>query len=116
MDKHEIQKLRDLPIEGVAERLGLQVSRHKCLCPFHDDSHPSLSRAQHRRAFCHPADPSKRAVCAVHPARLQAAKIIMAESFALSENFINFAIKDGEITPSRQKKKNQFFCFALDFS
>ena len=43
MDKFELQKLRDLPIEGVAERLGLQVTRHKCLCPFHDDHHASLS-------------------------------------------------------------------------
>jgi hypothetical protein len=43
MDKFELQKLRDLPIEGVAERLGLSVKHHKCLCPFHDDSHPSLS-------------------------------------------------------------------------
>ena len=43
MDKYELQKLRDLPIEGVAERLGLSVSRHKCLCPFHNDHHASLS-------------------------------------------------------------------------
>ena len=43
MEKFELQKLRDLPIEGVAERLGLQVSRHKCLCPFHDDHHASMS-------------------------------------------------------------------------
>ena len=43
MDKLELQKLRDLPIEGVAERLGLRVERHKSLCPFHEDSHPSLS-------------------------------------------------------------------------
>ena len=43
MDKYELQKLRDLPIEGVAERLGLQVTRHKCLCPFHEDHHPSMS-------------------------------------------------------------------------
>ena len=43
MDRLELQKLRDLPIEGVAERLGLRVSRHKSLCPFHEDSHPSLS-------------------------------------------------------------------------
>ena len=43
MDKFELQKLRDLPIEGVAERLGLHVERHKCLCPFHDDHHASLS-------------------------------------------------------------------------
>ena len=43
MTKYELQKLRDLPIEGVAERLGLRVERHKCLCPFHDDHHASLS-------------------------------------------------------------------------
>ena len=43
MDKYQLQQLRDLPIEGVAERLGLQVTRHKALCPFHDDHHASLS-------------------------------------------------------------------------
>ena len=51
MDKFELQKLRDLPIEGVAERLGLQVSRHKCLCPFHDDHHASLSFSVRRNTF-----------------------------------------------------------------
>ena len=51
MDKFELQKLRDLPIEGVAERLGLQVSRHKCLCPFHDDHHASLSFCVRRNTF-----------------------------------------------------------------
>ena len=43
MDRIELQKLRELPIEGVAERLGLRVVRHKALCPFHDDHHASLS-------------------------------------------------------------------------
>ena len=43
MDKYDIEKLRNLPIESVAQRLGLRVSRHKSLCPFHEDSHPSLS-------------------------------------------------------------------------
>ena len=43
MEKYELQKLRDLPIEGVAERLGLRVERHKALCPFHEDHHASLS-------------------------------------------------------------------------
>ena len=37
-----IQKLRDLPIERVAEQLGLSVNRGRARCPFHDDSHPSL--------------------------------------------------------------------------
>ena len=46
-----MQKLRDLPIEGVAERLGLQVSRHKCLCPFHADNHPSLSFKVSKNTF-----------------------------------------------------------------
>ena len=51
MEKYELQKLRDLPIEGVAERLGLQVTRHKCLCPFHDDHHASMSFKVSRNTF-----------------------------------------------------------------
>ena len=53
MDKYELQKLRDLPIEGVAERLGMRITRHKSLCPFHDDHHPSmaLGRKNHYRCF-----------------------------------------------------------------
>ena len=43
MDRQELQKLRDLPIEGVAERLGLTVKHHKALCCFHDDHTPSLT-------------------------------------------------------------------------
>ncbi len=43
MDKFELQQLRDLPIEGVAERMGMEVTSHKALCPFHDDHHASLS-------------------------------------------------------------------------
>ena len=43
MEKFELQTLRDLPIEGVAERMGMEVTRHKALCPFHDDHHASLS-------------------------------------------------------------------------
>ena len=51
MEKYELQKLRDLPIEGVAGRLGLHVVRHKCLCPFHDDHHASLSFSVRRNTF-----------------------------------------------------------------
>jgi hypothetical protein len=43
IDRYDLQRLRDLPIEGVAGRLGLRVERHKCLCPFHDDHHASMS-------------------------------------------------------------------------
>ena len=51
MDRIELQKLRDLPIEGVAERLGLRVVRHKSLCPFHDDHHASMSFHVRRNTF-----------------------------------------------------------------
>ena len=54
MERYELQKLRDLSIVGVAERLGLRVnSRRMCLCPFHDDHHPSMSlgRKNHYRCF-----------------------------------------------------------------
>ncbi len=43
--------MRELPIESVAERLGLRVVRHKALCPFHDDSNPSLSFSVSRNTF-----------------------------------------------------------------
>ena len=51
MEKYELQKLRDLPIEGVAERLGLRVTRHKALCPFHDDHHASMSFRVSKNTF-----------------------------------------------------------------
>ena len=51
MDRLELQKLRDLPIEGVAERLGMRIVRHKALCPFHDDHHASLSFSMRRNTF-----------------------------------------------------------------
>lgn len=43
MTQTELERLRNLPIEGVARRLGMEVNRHKALCPFHADSHPSLT-------------------------------------------------------------------------
>ena len=41
------------------------------------------------------------------------------ENFVLLSIFRNFAIKDGELMANLLrlgKKKNKFFCFALDFS
>ena len=47
----DIHKLRALPIESVAERLGLHVSRGRCLCPFHDDSRPSLMFRRDKNSY-----------------------------------------------------------------
>lgn len=38
-------------IEDVALKLGLHVDKHKCICPFHDDSHPSLTFNVYRNRF-----------------------------------------------------------------
>ena len=43
MQKYEIEKLRSLPCEGVAQRLGFKIEHHKTLCPFHNDHTPSLT-------------------------------------------------------------------------
>lgn len=51
MDRQQLQQLRDLPIEEVAARLGLEVARHKALCPFHDDHHASLSFSPQRNSY-----------------------------------------------------------------
>ena len=51
LDRMKIEKLRALPIEAVAERLGLRVTRHKCLCPFHDDHHASMTFLARTNSF-----------------------------------------------------------------
>ena len=51
MDRHELQKLRDLSIVGVAERLGLTVKGRRCLCPFHADHHPSMSLKEGKNTY-----------------------------------------------------------------
>lgn len=42
MEKYEIEKLRNLPIVGVAERLNIRVKKNRAICCFHDDHNPSL--------------------------------------------------------------------------
>lgn len=57
ISKTDILKLQELPIEDVADALGLEVRRHKCLCPFHDDSHPSLTFSTSRNRYrCYVCD------------------------------------------------------------
>ena len=48
MDKYDIEKLRLLPCEGVAQRLGITVKQHKALCPFHNDHTPSMTFKGHK--------------------------------------------------------------------
>lgn len=74
MDRYDIQKLRDLPIESVAARLGLTVSRHKSLCPFHQDSHPSLTFNVSKNTF-------KCYVCNAHGGVIDLAMHVLGKNF-----------------------------------
>lgn len=57
IDRLEISRLEGMPIEAVAERLGLRVERHKSLCPWHDDSRPSLTFNRYRNRYrCYVCD------------------------------------------------------------
>ena len=48
MERYDIDKLRSLSCEGVAQRLGIKVQHHKALCPFHSDHNPSMSFKGHK--------------------------------------------------------------------
>lgn len=109
MDKYELQKLRDLPIEGVAERLGLQVKRHKALCPFHDDHHASLSFHVRRNTY-------RCFVCGAHGGTidlvmrylnkdfLDACRWLGGESCKRSEYYENSENPEGSFDASRYER------------
>ena len=42
MKNEELDDIRATPIEKVADKMGIRVVRHKALCLFHEDRHPSL--------------------------------------------------------------------------
>ena len=48
MEKFDIEKLRSLSCEGVAQRLGMKVQHHKALCCFHTDHTPSMTFKGHK--------------------------------------------------------------------
>ena len=109
MDRLELQKLRDLPIEGVAERLGLQVKRHKALCPFHDDHHASLSFHVRRNTY-------RCFVCGAHGGTidlvmrylnkdfLDACRWLGGESCKRSEYYENSENPEGSFDASRYER------------
>ena len=74
MNKFDLQKLRDLPIEGVAQQLGLKVIRHKTLCPFHNDSNPSLSFHIRTNTY-------KCFVCDAHGSTIDLAMQVLGKDF-----------------------------------
>ena len=82
IDALELQKLRDLPIEGVAERLGIEVVRHKALCPFHDDHHASLSFSVRRNTF-------RCFVCGEHGDTISLVMKLLRKNFREATEWLN---------------------------
>jgi len=64
-----------LPIESVAERLGLHVERHRALCPYHDDHNPSLSFSVSRNSF-------RCFSCGAHGGVIDLAMKVLGKGFA----------------------------------
>ena len=113
MDKFQLQKLRDLPIEGVAERLGLRVCRHKSLCPFHDDHKPSLSFSVSRNTF-------KCWACGEHGGTIDLAEKMLGKDFleacrwlADEHNVILTEYKPSETKPAKPFDSSYYERFFL---
>ena len=112
MEKYELQKLRDLPIEGVAERLGLQVVRHKALCPFHDDHHASLSFSIRRNTF-------RCFACGAHGGTIDLAMRVLNKPFLEACNWLSLTpdpspIERGpmdRLSPFRHLERSLLSCF-----
>lgn len=74
IDKMMIEKLRTLPIEQVADALGMGLRRHNAICPFHNDSHPSLHfSTQHNTYHCY--------VCGKHGGTIDLVMYMMRLNF-----------------------------------
>ena len=74
MKKFDLQKLKDLPIEQVATKLGMNIQKHKTLCPFHADKHASLSFYTKRNTF-------KCFACGEHGGVIDLAMQILGKNF-----------------------------------
>ncbi len=101
IDQLTINRLEATPIEGVAEHLGLQVNRHKCLCPFHEDSHPSLTFNTYKNRYrCY--------VCDAHGGVIDLVRNVKGVGFREACNWIDSGIADAireQRTMFKQKPK-----------
>ena len=92
IDKFIIDRLEATPIEGVAERLGLRVERHKCLCPFHDDSRPSLTFNTYRNRYrCY--------VCDAHGGVIDLVKGVKGLGFKEACSWLDSGITEHQLPP-----------------
>lgn len=107
--KTDIQKISDLPIEQVADALGLRVKRHWSLCPFHNDSNPSLhyrvAKNKYRCYVCgHYGGPIDLAMQVLN-LNFHDAVCWLAQTFCISieeEHVRRFNVKPREVKPVKK--------------
>lgn len=109
IEKTDIQKISDLPIEQVADALGLRVKRHWSLCPFHNDSNPSLhyivAKNKYRCYVCgHYGGPIDLAMQVLN-LNFHDAVCWLAQAFGISiqeEHVRKFNVKPREVKPVKK--------------
>ncbi len=101
IDKNMIDRLESSPIEAVAARLGMHVERHKALCPWHDDSRPSLTFNTYRNRYrCY--------VCDAHGGVIDLVRGIKGLSFREACAWLDSGVADSireQQTTFRKKEK-----------
>ena len=102
MKTFDIQKLRELPIEQVAQTLGMQIKKHKALCPFHSDKHPSLSFHVGRNTF-------KCFVCGAHGGTITLAMQVLGKNFKETCHWLSeeFRVESLEFRENHQPEKSE---------
>lgn len=115
ISRYDIQRISDLPIEQVADALGLTVKKHWSLCPFHADSKPSLYYRVNRNKYrCYVCDHYGGPIdLCMHVMGLNFHDAVcwLAQTFNifLSEEHVRtFNVKPREVKPVRKEEPKAF--------
>ena len=112
MDRIDIEKLRSLPCEGVAQRLGLQVKRHKTLCCFHPDHTPSLTfKKNHFRCWScgESGDTISLVMKVLHKDFPDACRWLADEHNVILSDEVKEVREDREVKPFDASRYERFF-------
>ena len=112
MYRSDIEKLRSLPCEGVAQRLGLQVKRHKTLCCFHPDHTPSLTfKKNHFRCWScgESGDTISLVMKVLHKDFPDACRWLADEHNVILSDEVKEVREDREVKPFDASRYERFF-------
>ena len=101
VDQKVIEELNGLPIEEVAGRLGMEVTRHRALCPYHDDHTPSLSFSVSRNRF-------RCFACGAHGGVIDLARKVLGYGFADACAWLSTASNQLPMTSCQRPMANEF--------